>query len=92
MAEQRSADEARRELVLRLKRAEGQIRGVQNMIEAGNDCEEIAQQLSAARKALDKAFYELMACAIQHPQFSANQRERHDARIERLTRVLARLG
>jgi DNA-binding FrmR family transcriptional regulator len=92
MAEQRNADEARRELVLRLKRAEGQIRGVQNMIEAGNDCEDIAQQLSAARKALDKAFYELMACAIQHPQFSADQRERHDARIERLTRVLARLA
>jgi len=92
MAEQRSAQEARRELVLRLKRAEGQIRGVQNMIEAGNDCEEIAQQLSAARKALDKAFYELMACAIQHPQFSADQRERSDARIQRLARVLARLG
>ena len=92
MAEQRNADEARRELVLRLKRAEGQIRGVQNMIAGGEDCEKIAQQLSAARKALDKAFYELMACAIQHPQFSANQRERHDARIERLTRVLARLA
>lgn len=92
MAEQRNADEARRELVLRLKRAEGQIRGVQSMIAGGEDCEKIAQQLSAARKALDKAFYELMACAIQHPQFSANQRERHDARIERLTRVLARLA
>jgi CsoR family transcriptional regulator, copper-sensing transcriptional repressor len=92
MAEQRNADEARRELVLRLKRAEGQIRGVQDMIEGGQDCEKIAQQLSAARKALDRAFYELMACAIQHPQFSADPRERHDARIERLTRVLARLA
>jgi DNA-binding FrmR family transcriptional regulator len=92
MAEQRNADEARRELVLRLKRAEGQIRGVQSMIEGGQDCEKIAQQLSAARKALDRAFYKLMACAIQHPQFSADQRERHDARIERLTRVLARLA
>jgi DNA-binding FrmR family transcriptional regulator len=86
------ADAARRELVLRLKRAEGQIRGVQAMIEAGQDCEDIAQQLSAARKALDKAFYELMACAIRHPQFSSNPRERGDARIERLARVLARLG
>ncbi len=92
MAEQRSADEARRDLVLRLKRVEGQIRGVQSMVEAGNDCEEIAQQLSAARKALDKAFYELMACAIQHPQFSTDQRERQEARIERLARVLAKLG
>ncbi len=92
MAEERNANEARRELVLRLRRVEGQIRGVQGMIEAAADCEEIAQQLSAARKALDKVFYELMACAIQHPQFSANQRERQGARIERITRMLAKLA
>lgn len=92
MAEQKNADESRRDLVLRLKRVEGQIRGVQGMVEDGADCEEIAQQLTAARKALDRAFYELMACAIKHPQFSANQREKQDARIERLARVLAKLG
>lgn len=92
MAEQRNADDARRELVLRLKRVEGQVRGVQGMIEAGNDCEDVAQQLSAARKALDKAFYELMACAIRHPQFSANQRERQEARVERIMRALTKLG
>ena len=92
MAEERNVDDARHELVLRLKRVEGQIRGVQGMIEAAADCEEIAQQLSAARKALDKAFFELMACAIQHPQFSANQRERHEARVERITRMWAKLA
>lgn len=92
MTESKDADAARRELVLRLRRVEGQIRGVQGMIEAGDDCEAVAQQLSAARKALDKAFYELMACAIQHPQFSTNRRERQEARVERLARVLAKLG
>jgi len=92
MGQIKTADEARRELVLRLKRVEGQIRGVQGMIEAGGDCEDVAQQLSAARKALDKAFYELMACAIQHPQFSTNQREAPDERIERIARALAKLA
>jgi DNA-binding FrmR family transcriptional regulator len=66
---------ARRALVLRLKRVEGQIRGVQAMIESGQDCEQVAQQMSAARKALDKAFFELIACAIEHPQFSADPGE-----------------
>jgi DNA-binding FrmR family transcriptional regulator len=89
---QKNADAARRELVLRLKRVEGQIRGVAGMIDANSDCEQVAQQLTAARKALDKAFYELMACAIQHPQFSANQRERQQARVERIMRVLTKLG
>jgi DNA-binding FrmR family transcriptional regulator len=52
------------ELVLRLKRVEGQLRGIQAMIEAGADCEKVAQQLSASRRALDKAFFNVLACAI----------------------------
>jgi CsoR family transcriptional regulator, copper-sensing transcriptional repressor len=85
------ADTARRELVLRLKRVEGQLRAVQRMIEEGNDCEPIAQQLTAARKALDKAFFELMACAIEHPEFSSGD-ETDPLRVQRLTRTLAKLG
>lgn len=84
-------DTARRELVLRLKRVEGQLRAVQRMIEEGNDCEPIAQQLAAARKALDKAFFELMACAIEHPDFSS-ENEDDALRVQRLTRTLAKLG
>ena len=85
------AETSRRELVLRLKRVEGQLRAVQRMIEEGNDCEPIAQQLTAARKALDKAFFELMACAIEHPEFSGGH-EKDPLRLQRLTRTLAKLG
>ena len=86
-----AAADARRELVLRLKRVEGQLRAVQRMIEEGSDCDPIAQQLAAARKALDKAFFELMACAIEHPEFSNGQED--DAhRVQRLTRTLAKLA
>ena len=45
----------RKRVTARLKRAEGQIRGVCGMIERDEDCEKVAQQLAAARKALDKA-------------------------------------
>lgn len=92
---------ARRALVLRLKRVEGQLRGIQSMIEAGNDCEAIAQQMSAARKALDKAFFELAACAIAHPQFSAApagtakaaaSAERPEDRVQRVARTLAKFA
>jgi DNA-binding FrmR family transcriptional regulator len=55
----------KKELVLRLRRVEGQLRGIQAMIEAGADCEKVTQQLSASRRALDKAFYQVLACAIQ---------------------------
>jgi len=92
MHEKRSVEAACRDLVVRLKRVEGQIRGVQSMVEQGQDCEAIATQLSAARKALDRTFYELMACEIQNPEFSGRPREATDARVERLTRVLAKLS
>jgi DNA-binding FrmR family transcriptional regulator len=55
----------RRELVMRLKRIEGQLRGIQAMIEGGAECEPVTQQLSAARRALDKAFFQVVACAVE---------------------------
>ena len=38
----------------RLARIEGQVRGLQRMIEQGKDCEEILAQLAAVRSALDR--------------------------------------
>jgi len=59
------ADETRKKaLVMRLKRIEGQLRGIQKLIESGSDCEAVAQQMSASRKALDKAFFTLVGCVI----------------------------
>jgi CsoR family transcriptional regulator, copper-sensing transcriptional repressor len=86
------AQQARRALILRLKRVEGQLRGIQNMIETGVDCEDIATQMSASRKALDKAFFELVACAIEHPQMSAQRGEKEPERIQRLARTLAKFA
>ena len=41
----------KRDLVMRLKRVEGQLRGIQAMIAASEDCEKVAQQISASRRA-----------------------------------------
>ncbi|PLT30921.1 metal-sensitive transcriptional regulator [Peribacillus deserti] len=38
----------------RLKRIEGQIKGVLAMMEQGKDCRDIVTQLSAARNAMDR--------------------------------------
>ncbi len=43
--------EAKADLINRLKRLEGQVRGVQRMLEDERDCREILQQLSAIRAA-----------------------------------------
>lgn len=58
--------ESKQAMRARLARIEGQVRALQGMIERDEECESIAQQLSAARKALDRAFYEMIACVIRH--------------------------
>lgn len=44
----------RDEIITRLRRVEGQIRGLQKMVKEQKDCEAIITQLMAARAALDK--------------------------------------
>ena len=55
MAQESRGAKAGAEVTTRLRRVEGQIRGIQRMIEDERDCEDIITQLMAARAALDKA-------------------------------------
>ena len=66
-------DNARKKaFLLRLKRVEGQLRGIQRLVETDADCEKVAQQLAAARKALDKSFYALVGCVIAQADVPAD--------------------
>lgn len=55
MAQLKLAEQDKEDLINRLKRAEGQMRGVQRMIEEERDCEAILQQMTAVRSALHTA-------------------------------------
>jgi hypothetical protein len=48
--------------------------------------------MSASRKALDKAFFEMVACAIEHPQFSSAKGEKTPQRVQRMARTLAKFA
>lgn len=74
--------EAKKAMDARLARIEGQVRAVRRMIEEDRSCESIAQQLSAARRALDRAFYEMVSCMIRHEPQGA----------EKVAELLARFG
>jgi DNA-binding FrmR family transcriptional regulator len=45
----------------RLRRIEGQVRGLQRMIEQGKDCESVLTQLSAVKSALDRVGIHLIS-------------------------------
>lgn len=49
---------------LRMRRIEGQIRGIINMLGEGKTCEQVVTQMLAARAAMDKAATEMLKCQI----------------------------
>ena len=61
----RFPDEVTHETVNRLRRAEGQVRGVQRLLEEGADCKAVISQLSAAQAALHRAGLRLMAAGMR---------------------------
>ena len=50
----------------RLKRIEGQIRGVLKMMEEDKDCKDVVSQMSAVRNATDKAIAYIVAKNLGH--------------------------
>ncbi len=65
---------SRTDLLNRLRRAEGQLRGIQRMIDEGEDCMQIAQQISAVRKALDSAYVRMTVCFMEQ-ELSSRMRD-----------------
>jgi DNA-binding FrmR family transcriptional regulator len=75
----------------RLRRAEGQIRGVIAMLESGRDCAEVVTQLAAVSRALDRAGFAVIASGLERCLDSEDPAQRGEsvARMEKLFLSLA---
>lgn len=83
--------EQRKKLLNRLARVEGQLRAIQRLIEQGEPCELVAQQMSAARGGLQRAFVEMIACALEH-RVGTGGRDVDPAEHERVTELVGLLA
>ena len=77
--------------ITRLKRSEGQLRGIQKMIEEERDCMDIMIQLSAVRSSVDRVIElliteNLLEC-INNP---TKNPEEHKERIEKAIQYLVK--
>jgi len=54
------------DLLTRLRRVEGQLRGIQQMLADGRECRDVVTQISAASKALDQAGFKLVASGLTY--------------------------
>ena len=81
----------KKDVLNRLARVEGQLRGVQRLIalaEVPGDIEAVAQQMAAARKALDRAFVQLLAGAMVTQTGAAADLEQAAANAAQLAALL----
>ena len=80
------------DVVRRLRRAEGQIRGVIAMLEDGRDCAEVVTQLSAASRALDRAGFKIIASGLQQCLTAKNSGEDQAANLEQMQKLFLSLA
>ena len=59
------ANENDSEMQLRLRRIEGQIRGIIGMLAEGKSCEQVVTQILAARAAMDRVAIEVLKCHVE---------------------------
>lgn len=75
--------------ITRLKRSEGQLRGIQKMIEEDRDCIDIITQLSAVRSSVDRVIElliteNLIECINKPLQNSDEQKEKLEKAVKYL--------
>ncbi len=79
------------DIAARLRRVEGQVRGLQRMIEEERDCAEIVQQLAAACAALDRAGNVMVASGLRGCLADANLDDGTQGRVKTALSAFASL-
>ncbi|HPT94136.1 MAG TPA: metal-sensitive transcriptional regulator [Microbacteriaceae bacterium] len=88
-----SSDEARRKVLNRLRRAQGQLTAVIAAVEAEASCRQVITQLAAVSSALDRAGFAIISTAMQEcitdPEGEASGDPTSPEELEKLFMMLA---
>lgn len=77
-------------VVKRLRRAQGQLGGIIQMIEDGRECREVITQVAAVSKAVDRAGFAIIATSLRHCLASGEEHDELEvADLEKLFLSLA---
>jgi DNA-binding FrmR family transcriptional regulator len=87
----RSLSQPRRDdVLLRLRRIEGQVRGIQRMVEDGRDCRDIVNQVAAVKSALASVNGVVLRCYASN--CLGNDDQPRDATIAELINLFESAG
>ena len=83
-----NSSESKRELLVRLSKIEGQIRGISKMIKDDKYCIDIIDQITATRRALDKVAMLILKKHINSCVTNAIKADKSDDIVEELINVI----
>ncbi|MGX7109040.1 metal-sensitive transcriptional regulator [Facklamia miroungae] len=81
----------KKKIINRLKRSEGQLRGIQKMIEHESDCMDIITQLSAVRSSVDRVIGLVIVENLKNCLYDSEvDKELRDRRLEQALSLIIR--
>jgi len=85
-----ASERAETDVQMRLRRIEGQIRGIIGMLGDGKPCEDVVTQILAARAAMDRVAMEVLKCNVDEALDGRPPAEARDA-VLRLMNLLSKV-
>ncbi len=73
-------------VLTRLRRVEGQVRGIQRMLEEGRECEDVLTQLTAVRAGLDQALLAMLDRHVERCVLAGTSTD--DTQLRQLSRAM----
>ncbi len=85
-------ERAKPDMLKRLRRIEGQARGLQRMIEEGRDCQDVVMQVAALKAAVEQVGITMVGCLLESAiRQSVEQGTNTDQAIEAARKLLTSL-
>ena len=86
------SEEKLKQITTRLRRVEGQLRGIEGMLTEGRDCAEVVTQFAAATKALEQAGFQFFAATLAECTADPNRAADEGYTAEKLEKLFLRLA
>ena len=86
------ADETVSDILTRLRKIEGQVRGIQTMLTDRRECADVVTQIAAASKALEQVGFKLVASGLTYCLANPEEAAESGYDLDRVEKMFMRIG
>ena len=80
------------DLIKRLRRIEGQVRGIQTMLTERRECSDVVTQIAAASKALEQVGFKLVASGLTYCISNPDEAAETGYDLDRIEKMFLKIG